>query len=204
MTKPIDPDARALSRRQFLAGLTEAAKYSAIVLTVPAILSACGRSETTTTNTSSPSGSSYKILTDDLAKTLDAVTARIVPTDSTPGAREANAIGFIDHVLFDGRQDQLPVIQQGADELNATAASRFGAASFAELSEAQQDQLLTEVETTPFFGTLRYLTVASLFAFPQYGGKGPDVGYTLIGMTHAHAYVPPFGYYDADYAARGE
>src|SRR5690606_18278769 len=170
MTKPIDPDARAVSRRQFLSGLAEAAKYSAIVLTVPTILSACGRSEITTNSTSITSGSSYKILTDDLARTLDSITARIVPTDSTPGAREANSVGFIDHVLFDGRQDQLPAIKQGANELNASAASRFGAATFADLSESQQDQLLTEVETTPFFGTLRYLTVASLFAFPQYGG----------------------------------
>jgi hypothetical protein len=51
---------------------------------------------------------------------------------------------------------------------------------------------------------VRFLTVASLFALPQYGGTGPDVGYNLIGMTHAHAYMTPFGYYDADYAARGE
>jgi gluconate 2-dehydrogenase gamma chain len=200
MTNLTDHSARALTRRQFLAGLSDAAKCSLIVLSVPAILTACGRTETTP---SAPGTSNYSILSDELARTLDAVTARIVPTDATPGAREAGAVGFIDHVLADGRQDQLPVLQSGADDLNA-AASRLGAGSFAELSAEQQDQLLTEIETTPFFGTLRYLTVASLFALPQYGGNGPDTGFTLIGMTHAHAYVPPFGYYDADYAARGE
>ena len=201
MTQLTNTDARAFSRRQFLSGLTGAAKTSLIVLSVPAILSACSRSESVDSSTSV---SGYKILTDDLAKTLDAISARIVPTDSTPGAREANTVGFIDHVLLDGRQDLLPAIKQGIDELNTAARERFAASGFAELSEAQQDQLLTDVETTPFFGTLRYLTVASLFAFPQYGGNGPDVGYTLVGMTHAHAYAPPFGYYDADYAARGE
>jgi hypothetical protein len=110
----------------------------------------------------------------------------------------------MDVVLADGRQDQLTILQTGMVELNASASREFGVSSFAALSETQQDALLTAIETTPFFSTVRFLTVASLFALPQYGGTGPDVGYNLIGMTHAHAYMPPFGYYDADYAARGE
>jgi len=203
MTAKPSPSPQVMNRRQFLTGLTDAAKYSLIVLSVPAIVTACSRTEEARP-ASSVTASSYKILTDDLARTLDAVTARIVPTDSTPGAREAGTVGFIDHVIFDGRQDQLPILQQGAQELNATASSRFAGKRFDELTEAQQDELLTEIQTTPFFGTMRYLTVASLFAMPQYGGNGPDVGWQLIGMSHAHAYVPPFGFYDADYAARGE
>lgn len=201
---------RELSRRQFLAGLSTAAKGSLIVLSVPAILTACRQAdESTGTPASEQSGDAaastqYRILNEALATELDAISARIVPTDDTPGAREAGSVRFMDVVLADGRQDQLATIELGVTELNARANSQFGVTLFSALNEAQQIELLTAIETSPFFSTVRYLTVASLFAMPQYGGTGPDVGYNLIGMTHAHAYMPPFGYYDADYAARGE
>lgn len=193
---------RDLSRRQFLAGLSTAAKGSLIVLSLPAILTACRQANQQ--NPTASADAQTTILSRDLAIELDAISARIVPTDDTPGAREAGSVRFMEVVLADGRQDQLTILQTGIVELNASASREFGVASFAALSETQQDALLTAIETTPFFSTVRFLTVASLFALPQYGGTGPDVGYELIGMTHAHAYMPPFGYYDADYAARGE
>jgi gluconate 2-dehydrogenase gamma chain len=193
---------RDLSRRQFLAGLSTAAKGSLIVLSLPAILTACRQANEQ--NPTASADAQTTILSRDLAIELDAISARIVPTDDTPGAREAGSVRFMEVVLADGRQDQLTILQTGIVELNASASREFGVASFAALSETQQDALLTAIETTPFFSTVRFLTVASLFALPQYGGTGPDVGYELIGMTHAHAYMPPFGYYDADYAARGE
>jgi gluconate 2-dehydrogenase gamma chain len=193
---------RDLSRRQFLAGLSTAAKGSLIVLSLPAILTACRQANEQ--NPTASADAQTTILSRDLAIELDAISARIVPTDDTPGAREAGSVRFMEVVLADGREDQLTILQTGIVELNASASREFGVASFAALSETQQDALLTVIETTPFFSTVRFLTVASLFALPQYGGTGPDVGYELIGMTHAHAYMPPFGYYDADYAARGE
>lgn len=193
---------RDLSRRQFLAGLSTAAKGSLIVLSLPAILTACRQANEQ--NPTASADAQTTILSRDLAIELDAISARIVPTDDTPGAREAGSVRFMEVVLADGREDQLTILQTGIVELNASASREFGVASFAALSETQQDALLTAIETTPFFSTVRFLTVASLFALPQYGGTGPDVGYELIGMTHAHAYMPPFGYYDADYAARGE
>ena len=193
---------RELSRRQFLAGLSTAAKGSLIVLSLPAILTACRQASEQ--NPMASADAQYTILSSDQAIELDAISARIVPTDDTPGAREAGSVRFMDVVLADDRQDQLSILQTGIVELNASANREFGVSSFAALSETQQDALLSAIETTPFFSTVRFLTVASLFALPQYGGTGPDVGYNLIGMTHAHAYMPPFGYYDADYAARGE
>ncbi len=193
---------RELSRRQFLAGLSTAAKGSLIVLSLPAILTACRQASEQ--NPTASADAQYTILSSDQAIELDAISARIVPTDDTPGAREAGSVRFMDVVLADDRQDQLSILQTGIVELNASANREFGVSSFAALSETQQDALLSAIETTPFFSTVRFLTVASLFALPQYGGTGPDVGYNLIGMTHAHAYMPPFGYYDADYAARGE
>jgi gluconate 2-dehydrogenase gamma chain len=193
---------RELSRRQFLAGLSTAAKGSLIVLSLPAILSAC-RQAAEQRPDASTAVAQYNLLSTELATELDAISARIVPSDDTPGAREAGTVRFMDIVLAD-RRDQLATLQTGVTELNARASTEYGLAQFSALTETQQDDLLTAIEATPFFSTVRFLTVASLFALPEYGGTGPDVGYKLTGMTHAHAYMPPFGYYDADYTARGE
>jgi hypothetical protein len=45
--------------------------------------------------------------------------------------------------------------------------------------------------------------VAGVFSDPSYGGNRDHAGFTLIGMEHAAAYQPPFGWYDAEYAKGG-
>jgi len=39
-----------------------------------------------------------------------------------------------------------------------------------------------------------------MFALPSYGGNRDGIGWTLLGFDDTHAYAPPFGYYDRDYA----
>ena len=52
---------------------------------------------------------------------------------------------------------------------------------------------------TPFFRSLRLLTVLCLFASPDYGGNRDGAGWKLLGFVDQHAFEPPFGYYDRDY-----
>jgi hypothetical protein len=56
--------------------------------------------------------------------------------------------------------------------------------------------LLTTVEGEPFFETVRFMTLAGMFAMPDYGGNRGYVGWSMIGLEHAHGWQPPFGYYD--------
>jgi gluconate 2-dehydrogenase gamma chain len=77
-------------------------------------------------------------------------------------------------------------------------------ASFYLLNEEQQDQLLRQIETSEFFNTIRFLTVAGMFSSPEYGGNRDKVGFELLGFTDQHAWQPPFGFYDADFAEKGE
>jgi len=136
---------------------------------------------------------------------LMAIAARILPEDeSGPGAVSAGVIHFIDHVLGSSRQEWLGMLREGLLELDAQAASAHGIGGFAELDSAQQDALLHAVEDTDFFVTMRTLTMAGMFALPEYGGNKEHAGYTLIGFGHQHVWQPPFGHYDADYMARGE
>lgn len=136
---------------------------------------------------------------------FEAVAARILPEDEAgPGAVAGGVIYFIDHVLGSSRQEWLGPLREGLLELNAQAAATYGSTSFAVLASQQQDELLRAVEDTDFFDTMRTLTMAGMFALPQYGGNRDHAGYQLIGFGHQHVWQPPFGHYDADYMAKGE
>ena len=147
----------------------------------------------------------FSVLSEEEAQEFQAIAARIVPTDETPGATEAGVIYFIDNVLADDREAEHEILRQGMRELQVAAARGISMLRiFIELEPEQQDQLLREVEESPFFGTMRFLTIAGMFSLPEYGGNRDKIGYQLIGFEDRHAWQPPYGSYDADYAERGE
>lgn len=163
------------------------------------ILASCERAQEARLN-----AAEFTVLSTLEALEFDAIAARIIPTDETPGATEAGVIYFIDRVLGDDRQQEYETLKMGLAELQTAAAATFNASSFHQLDAAQQDQLLTEIEDTEFFGTIRYLTVAGMFSLPEYGGNRGNIGFELLGFEDRHVWQPPFGYYDADYAEKGE
>ena len=136
---------------------------------------------------------------------LLAVAARILPEDeSGPGAIRGGVLHFMERVLGSSGVEWLGLLREGLLELDAQAASTYGAAGFEALDHTQQDELLHAIEDTDFFVTVRTLTMAGMFALPEYGGNRDHAGYALIGFGHQHVWQPPFGHYDADYMARGE
>ncbi len=188
-----------LSRRAFLRQTGIAARNSLIVLSLPVIMSSsAAASEAMLDN------SAFKVLGSDEAREFAAIAARIIPTDETPGATEAGVIYFIDNVLGTSRTEALAPMREGLASLQATAQSTYGSASFSALTPQQQDALLVSIEETEFFGTMRYMTIAGMFSLPEYGGNRDYAGWKLIGFEHKHVWSPPFGFYDADYMARGE
>ena len=173
-------------------------KGSVVVLGMPAILAACDQS-----NQARQNALPLANLTEEQGLEYDAISARIIPSDETPGAREAGVIHFIDTVYAELDEQQALVLDEGLRNLQAEAASQFGAVYFYELDEAQQDAVLASVEQTPFFMTARFLTVAGMFALPDHGGNQDRVGWQLMGFEDRHAWAPPFGFYDADYMEKG-
>lgn len=150
-------------------------------------------------------GAAWQNLTADQAATLDAAIDRILPAvDGRPGAREAGAIHFLDRSLGTFAADQKPVFAAGVADLDARAATRVAGARFAALTPAQQDEILREVESTPFFEAVRLATIVGTLALPTYGGNRDHLGWKLLGMEHDGAYQPPFGYYDAEAARQGD
>lgn len=139
----------------------------------------------------------YTVLGADEAQEFAAIADRIIPTTDTPGATEAGVIYFMDQSFGTFNAPLLPMLRGGLKQLQSgiSDGKRFSA-----LSAGEQDALLEANEATPFFGLIRMITFAGFFGLSEYGGNKDGVGWKLLGMDpHAHAYVPPFGHYDAEY-----
>ena len=147
----------------------------------------------------------FSALTTDEAETISAAAARILPSvDGRAGARDAGAIYFIDRSLSTFNAAQKPLYADGVRDLDRRAASKWkGTRNFAALTAAQQDELLRDIEKTPFFEALRFDTVVGMFALPSWGGNRDFAGWHMLGLMHAARYDPPFGYYDAEANKKG-
>jgi len=130
---------------------------------------------------------------------LDAIASQIVPSDETPGAHEAGAVYFMDAALGGFFAVHREEFLSQHMSFAADFAGRHGGASFARSESARQIDYLGRVATTPFFQSVRFLTVLGLLAHPKYGGNRDGIGWALVGFEDRHVFSPPFGYYDRDY-----
>ena len=141
----------------------------------------------------------YTFFSADQAVEIESVTAQILPTDETPGAREAGSVYFIDRALTTFDKDRQSVYKQGLVSLQAKVSQLFpGASKFSALTSAQQIQVLKAIENTPFFTAVRAHTITGFLVNPEYGGNQNKVGWNLIGFEGKFNYQPPFGYYDRE------
>lgn len=138
------------------------------------------------------------------AAVVDALVGRLIPAvDGRPGAREAGAARFIDRALATFNAVQKQAYFDGLADLNRRAAAKQAGATFDRLAAAQQDDVLREIEQTPFFQMARFDTIVGTFALPTWGGNPDHVGWRLIGFEHLPRFQAPFGFYDADANRRG-
>ena len=186
---------RDTSRRSFLlesagvlSGAWVAANYSGILSAERYVLKAA------------QSGQPMKLqfFTPEQAVEVEAIAAQIIPSDDTPGAREARVIHFIDRALTTFAKNSQPAYTKGLADLQAQASQMFpGTTKFSALAPDQQITVLTAIEKTPFFTTVRTHTVIGFFASPVHGGNQGKVGWKLIGYDDSLNFRAPFGYYDA-------
>ena len=134
------------------------------------------------------------------AADIEAVAAQIVPTDDSPGAREAGVVYFFDRALGSFYAQLASDYRAQLATFQAAYRQRHPAArSFAALTAAEQVNFLKGIDETAFFQTTRLLTLLGMFALPAYGGNRDGAGWTLIGFEDRHVFRPPFGFYDRDY-----
>jgi gluconate 2-dehydrogenase gamma chain len=123
------------------------------------------------------------------AAVVEAISARIIPADGRPGAKEARVVNYIDHMLSTVYDFQQSTYRQAVRRLNELAIRRYRR-SFDRLSAAKQDLLLSQMErgkipdwneASSFFSMIRTHTVEGMFADPKYHGNAGGVGWKLLG-----------------------
>lgn len=142
----------------------------------------------------------YQFLNPHQAASLDAISAQLIPTTDTPGAREAGVVNFFDQALSSHAGFAVQPLDGWIADLDKVAAEQQADTAFHQLSDEQQQQILTAQENTGPFGLMRFLTLVGMFAMSRYGGNKDNIGWQLLGFDHRHAWQPPFGFYDAEYA----
>ncbi len=142
----------------------------------------------------------YSFLNPHQAASLDAISAQIIPTTDTPGAREAGVVNFFDRALSSHAGFAVDPLNGWIAELDGEADKHQAGTSFYQLNDQQQKDILTAQENTGGFGLIRFLTLVGMFAMSSYGGNRNNIGWQLLGFDHRHAWQPPFGYYDAEWS----
>jgi gluconate 2-dehydrogenase gamma chain len=132
-------------------------------------------------------------------ETLEAMAARIIPTDeSGPGAREAGAARYIDRALGGALAGSLEAYRSGLAALDRYAQTSKGSA-FARLAPRDQDAVLTDLDNdaaagfsgaAAFFNLVRGHTIQGTFCDPYYGGNLNFAGWDLIGYPGIRLSVP--------------
>jgi len=190
-------DTGKTSRRQFLLGSVSGLSSAWLALRWPAILAAQEHAQHAA---ASGQPAQFQFFSPEEAVEIEAVAAQVIPSDDAPGAREAQVIYFIDHVLATFDRDKQPAYTQGLKDLRHRTQELFSSANrFSSLTPAQQIQLLTAIEKTDFFELVRLHTIMGYLSRPEYGGNHDQAGWKLIGFEDQMTYNPPFGYYDSEY-----
>ena len=131
------------------------------------------------------------------AAEIEAIASQILPSDETPGAREAGVIYFIDGALTTFDKDKQAAYRSGLAAIQIKRKELFpGSRSIASLTGDQQIALIHAIEKLEFFELLRMHTLIGFLGAPSYGGNRDQVGWKLIGFEDRMAFAPPFGYYD--------
>jgi gluconate 2-dehydrogenase gamma chain len=185
-----DSDARnALSRRSLFKQLGLASAATAV--TGASLAPSTAAPATTAASARMPAGEALETLTAAEADALEAIVARLIPTDENgPGATEARAAHYIDRALAGPLASSRAAYALGLAAVDEYAQASRGA-PFSNLSAEDQDAVLRDMEkniatgfapnSSVFFEMVRTHTIQGTFCDPYYGGNANFVGWDLIG-----------------------
>jgi Gluconate 2-dehydrogenase subunit 3 len=201
-----------IGRRDFLVKGCSSLSAVWVSSNLPALLSAAKHAR----DSASAPAPKLTFFTPEQAIEIDAITARIIPTDETPGAHEAGVVYFIDQGLTTFAVDEQKTYREGLTEFAARTKELFPSVDkFSAASPAQQDEILGSFDqqmpsqgrpnrprasASNFFETIRSHTIIAFLLDPDSGGDPNGTGWKVISRERSHMFQPPFGYYDKNYA----
>jgi hypothetical protein len=132
------------------------------------------------------------MLSDPQIETLQAVVNRIIPPDDWPGGWEAGVGDYLFRQFEHDLKGAVETYQHGLASLEAEAQAVYTHA-FAQLSEAQQDALLMQIERgevqtdwqivpAAFITMLAHHCAEGFYADPGNGGNRDGIAWQMIGF----------------------
>jgi len=169
-----------------------------------------------------PENQKWEFFTPTEAKEVEALASCIIPSDGTPGAREAGVVYFIDRALVTFAVDDQKKYREGLPEIQKRVHELFPEASlFSTATSEQQETVLASLDEAgaknaprrprgnfrpnpaaqPLFEILRIHTIAGFLIDPEADHKGNrgGVGWAVIGREPGHSFQPPFSAIDKGY-----
>lgn len=148
-----------------------------------------------------PAADSFETLAAGEGATLQAVVARLIPSDERgPGALEAGAATYIDRALAGPLSGSRGAYRAGLAALDRYARSAKGE-RFAALDAVDQDALLRDVEAdrapgfgpggAGFFNLVLTHAIQGTFSDPAHGGNVDFIGWKMLGYPGIRTTVPP-------------
>jgi gluconate 2-dehydrogenase gamma chain len=167
-----------------------------------------------------PENQKWEFFTPGEASEVEAIASSIIPSDGTPGAREAGVVYFIDRALVTFSIQDQKTYRQGLPEIQKRVHELFPAVSlFSAATPEQQEAILASLDEAgskapprrgnfrpgsaaqPFFEVVRAHTIAGFLIDPEVNRKGnrEGVGWAVIGREPGHSFQPPFSAVDKGY-----
>jgi gluconate 2-dehydrogenase gamma chain len=130
-------------------------------------------------------GASWRFFTAEEADTVEAICAQIIPVDRDPGAKEANAVNYIDIQLTRHFKKHQSAYRLGIAGVEAASRTQFGK-RFVELSSEQQVQILADAEekSKTFFDLIVAHTRQGFYGDPRHGGNRDMVSWKMLGLPY--------------------
>jgi gluconate 2-dehydrogenase gamma chain len=133
------------------------------------------------------SSSAWRFFTDDEARTVEAITAQLIPSGLPsgpgPGAKEAGVVNYIDIQLSRRFRKHQKAYRDGLAAANATSLKTAGK-RFVDLAGEQQIEVLNSLEENakPFFQLILAHTRQGFYGDPRHGGNRNMVSWKMLGL----------------------
>jgi gluconate 2-dehydrogenase gamma chain len=135
MNSPVQENS---SRRRFLRGTVGALSATWVDAQWPVLLAAADHARHAIL---SAPPQRFEFFSPEQAAEVDAIAARIIPADNTPGAKEAGVVYFIDRVLKTFAADDQKIYLAGLSEVRVRVRQMFpGVEKFSTATPEQQGQ----------------------------------------------------------------
>ncbi len=119
---------------------------------------------------------SLKFFSDEESRWIEAIMARIIPADDSPGAREAGCLFYLDRQLTEA------LVRFGGAYREGLARFRARFPDFLDRNTEQQIQILESLGRDSFFEMLIDHTMQGFYGSPEHGGNRDEASWKMLGI----------------------